>query len=175
MALKAGYYGVKKSVIDLITSLVGNVAIKSIGGGLALSEEDELSVDTGDGLTVSEAGKLLADIDTETMEFKTGKLAAKIPQVSGGNFIDEANIIATDSAVSSLSYTATNDCYISLYLVPTTDARVKINNVDVANMSAPQNMAYGAPVIIPLKKNDVVNVTGLNATYASNYKVFGLK
>lgn len=42
MALKAGYYGVKKFFIDLIESLV---PIKSIGSGLVLSDEGELSLD----------------------------------------------------------------------------------------------------------------------------------
>ena len=81
MALKAGYKGIKKSVLETLMSLAGSVVIKSIGDGLTLSEAGELSAnvnDVGDGLTLSEAGELSADIDTSTMEFKEGKLAAKI-------------------------------------------------------------------------------------------------
>lgn len=78
MALKAGYKGVKKSVLDSLLSLLGSVVIKDIGDGLALDSDGELSVDVGDGLTFGLDGELSADIDTDTMEFKDGKLAAKI-------------------------------------------------------------------------------------------------
>ena len=61
MALKAGYYGVKKSLLDIITGLAGSKIIKSIGNGLNLTD----------------AGALSTDIDTDTMEYKNGKLAAK--------------------------------------------------------------------------------------------------
>ena len=74
MALKAGYKGIKKSVLDALMVLKGSKIIKSIGNGLSLSD----------------AGALAADIDTETMEFKEGKLAAKIP---------------TGATVKSITYT----------------------------------------------------------------------
>lgn len=61
MALKAGYIGVKKSMLGLINSIASAKIIKTIGNGLKLTS----------------AGTLSADIDTETMEFKNGKLAAK--------------------------------------------------------------------------------------------------
>ena len=61
MALKAGYYGVKKSVLAFVNSLTNAKIIKSIGDGLAFSD----------------AGALSADIDNATMEFKNGKIAAK--------------------------------------------------------------------------------------------------
>lgn len=62
MALKAGYNGIKKSVLDSLMSLLGAKVIKTIGNGLSLSD----------------AGALAADIDSDTMEFKEGKLAAKV-------------------------------------------------------------------------------------------------
>lgn len=66
MALKAGYKGIKKSFADKLATLLSAKVIKSIGNGLSLSEQ----------------GALAAEIDTETMEFKTGKLAAKLPTIS---------------------------------------------------------------------------------------------
>lgn len=81
MALKAGYKGIKKSVLETLMSLAGSVVIKSVGDGLTLSEAGELSADVndvGNGLTLSESGEASVDIDTSTMEFKDGKLAAKI-------------------------------------------------------------------------------------------------
>lgn len=61
MALRAGYYGIKKNVLSTISKLAGAKVIKTIG----------------DGLKLTAAGKLSCDIDTDTMEFKAGKLAAK--------------------------------------------------------------------------------------------------
>lgn len=61
MALRAGYYGVKKNVVSAIAGLSGAKIIKTIG----------------DGLKLTNAGKLSCDIDTDTMEFKAGKLSAK--------------------------------------------------------------------------------------------------
>ena len=61
MALRAGYYGVKKSMLAAISSLAGAKIIKTIGNGLNLSN----------------AGTLKVDIDADTMEFINGKLAVK--------------------------------------------------------------------------------------------------
>lgn len=58
MALKAGYKGVKNSLMYFIESLVGSKVIKSIGDGLSLSEAGELEVDIGDGLDIDESDKL---------------------------------------------------------------------------------------------------------------------
>lgn len=81
MALKAGYKGVKKSVLDSLLTLLGSVVIKEIGDGLTLDSDGELFADindVGDGLTLSESGTASVDIDTDTMEFtETGKLACK--------------------------------------------------------------------------------------------------
>lgn len=61
MALRAGYIGIKKSLLNTIKGLSGAKIIKTIGNGLKLTA----------------AGQLSADIDTDTMEFKAGKLSAK--------------------------------------------------------------------------------------------------
>ena len=68
MALKAGYKGIKKSVLESLISLLGSKVIKSIGDGLSLSEE----------------GALATSIDTDTMEYKDHKLAAKLPVIPSG-------------------------------------------------------------------------------------------
>jgi len=66
MALKAGYVGIKKSMLGVINSLAGAKLIKTIG----------------DGLKLTSAGKLSADINPETMEFKSGKISAKATVVN---------------------------------------------------------------------------------------------
>lgn len=65
MALRAGYYGLKKSMISFISSLSDAKIIKNIGNGLKLTN----------------AGALSAEIDSATMEFKNGKIAAKAVSV----------------------------------------------------------------------------------------------
>lgn len=62
MALRSGYYGVKKNLLNIITKLSDNKIIKNIGNGLKLTNTGSLSV----------------DIDTDSMKFLTnGKLASK--------------------------------------------------------------------------------------------------
>ena len=82
MALKAGYKGIKKSVLDSLLTLLGSVVIKEIGDGLTLDTDGELSADindVGDGLTLSESGTASVDIDSNTMEFtEDGKLKSKV-------------------------------------------------------------------------------------------------
>ena len=69
MALKAGYYGLKNSIIAILEKLAsdmsGAVIVKSVGDGLDISEEGELSAEIksiGDGLSLSEEGELSAEI-----------------------------------------------------------------------------------------------------------------
>lgn len=45
MALKAGYIGIKKSMLGLINNLSGAKVIKTIGDGLVLSDDGTLSTD----------------------------------------------------------------------------------------------------------------------------------
>ena len=83
MALRAGYYGIKKNVLAAISNLSGAKIIKSIG----------------DGLKLTSAGKLSCDIDTDTMEFKAGKLSAKgkgsLDLIAGTNVISEMTALMT--------------------------------------------------------------------------------
>lgn len=76
MALKAGYYGVKKSLIGAINSLLSAKIIKSIGDGLDLTPEGELGVKVGENLEVDEDGNLNCTASGgktySTSEFDTG-------------------------------------------------------------------------------------------------------
>ena len=62
MALKAGYKGVKNSLVSFIESLVGSKVIKSIGDGLSLSDAGELELDIGDGLEIDASDELVVKI-----------------------------------------------------------------------------------------------------------------
>lgn len=97
MALRAGYYGVKKSILDAISGLSGAKIIKTIG----------------DGLKLTAAGKLSCDIDTTTMEFKNGKLASK------GSGMERTSVYATLTSASGtveLTHSIENGTFIEFIL-----------------------------------------------------------
>lgn len=110
MALRAGYYGVKKSILEAISRLSGAKIIKTIG----------------DGLKLTTAGKLSCDIDSETMEFKNGKLSSKGSGMTKKSVFSTltsaaATIELTDSIASGtfIEFILTDgSTYDSSYLVP---------------------------------------------------------
>lgn len=97
MALRAGYYGLKNTVKKKLEKLAADTAgmkiIKTIGNGLKLTS----------------AGTLSADIDTDTMEFKSGKLASKATaldyltteQNTGVKWVDGKDIYRKSYSVKS--------------------------------------------------------------------------
>lgn len=105
MALKAGYYGVKRSVLRVIEGLAGSKIIKSIGNGLKLTN----------------AGTLSVDIDTDTMEFKNGKLSGKaglydfqnIVFETGQKWIDGKNIYGKSYSFDTVTDNMTIDSALS--------------------------------------------------------------
>lgn len=154
MALRAGYYGIKKSLLDTITGLVGSKVIKSIGNGLALTD----------------AGELSTDIDTNTMEYLNGKLAAKsvnwdfatenaVP--TGQKWIDGkelyCRVVVFDNPVSVPAYTS-GTAGTQKIACPDADVLDKV------------------PICLPIGYNWQVIPLGLNVgvnsdgdLYASNY------
>lgn len=104
MALKAGYKGIKKSVLESLLSLLGSKVIKSIGDGLSLSSE----------------GALATDIDTDTMEYKNHKLAAKTPVLPPSFEMDLLSGSDTYNPVASTSdidLSQVIDDYDMLYVI----------------------------------------------------------
>lgn len=70
MALKAGYHGIKKSLLDKLLQMSGALIIKSLGSALSLSDAGKLSVDT-DGVTINVVdGKLVADIPSSGLDYE---------------------------------------------------------------------------------------------------------
>lgn len=100
MALKAGYKGVKKSVLESLVSLLGSKVIKSVGDGLSLSEE----------------GALATNIDTDTMEYKDHKLAAKLPVIPSGYEV-ELLFDAEGTPTTSITLSESLDDYDAVMLV----------------------------------------------------------
>lgn len=88
MALKAGYYGIKKAFKDAIESLIANTAdmlvIKSLDDALTLSNEGELSVD--DASTSTKGIVQLDDEPTEDSEnaITSGAIFIALQNVGSG-------------------------------------------------------------------------------------------
>lgn len=72
MALKAGYNGVKKSVLDKLLQMSGALIIKSLGTALSLSDAGELRV-----RNASDSHSGVVQPDGETTSIVEGKLVSK--------------------------------------------------------------------------------------------------
>lgn len=75
MALKAGYYGIKKSVLDKLLQMSGALIIKSLGTALSLSDAGELSVSAA-----SDTAPGVVQPDGETIFIENGLLKATASQ-----------------------------------------------------------------------------------------------
>lgn len=80
MALRAGYYGIKKSLLSKISQLSGAVIIKSIGSGLTLSEAGELSSDS--------SGTTEIDLDFSTFT----------------DYVENASVMTVSKTADSVSF-----------------------------------------------------------------------
>lgn len=116
MALRAGYYGVKKNLLSVINKLSGAKVIKTIG----------------DGLKLTSAGKLSCDIDTETMEFKNGKLAAKA--TSGINLTPLISGPITASGEVTLLDDLNNYDMLEIVTQSTADGRSMVGHIMVSTL-----------------------------------------
>lgn len=108
MALKAGYYGVKKSIIDIVKSLGSLVLVKDIGDGLDYDEETgELSSDIksiGDGLELDENGELNAlakGTNYSFTEFDTGETWINGEPIKGRVYKVKANELELGTVTSN--------------------------------------------------------------------------
>ena len=92
-----------------------------------------------------------------------------------GVFVDTDNVIkSTTTFTSSMSYTATEDCFIPFYIVMSgSDGVIKIDNKKVAGFIATSTVGYSAAYY--LKKGQTISVTGTHASYPSDYTVYGIK
>lgn len=72
MALKAGYHGIKKSLLDKLLQMSGALVIKSLGTALSLSDAGELRV-----RNASDSHSGVIQPDGETTSIVDGKLVSK--------------------------------------------------------------------------------------------------
>ena len=92
-----------------------------------------------------------------------------------GTFIDTSNVVkSTTTFTSSMSYTATEDCYISFYLVASgSDGLIKIDTKKVGGFYTASTTGYSCGFY--LKKGQIIAVTGAHSGYSSDYTVYGVQ
>ena len=134
MALKAGYYGIKKAFKDTIESLIANTSdmliIKSLDDTLSLSDDGELSVDDA-----STSGKGIVQLDAE-------------PTKDSGNAITSGAVFealaAVGSGVKIVTKEGTTNAYAWLYPVDADNNVLKPSEVVLLAAYAYIDMS-GAP------------------------------
>ena len=112
----------------------------------------------------------LEEIDANTSEENiAGALALK--ELKNSRFIDTTNVLKSETITASGSYTATQDCYVTIYSYGTNKtgygAITTINGIAMCNTLS---KAESHP-IVPLKKGQVF---GWNSYTAGNLQVFGM-
>lgn len=93
-----------------------------------------------------------------------------------GTFIDTNNIIQSSTAFqSTMSYTATEDCYITFYLVGNNNSSAQIlidNNWIASNY---YDGTYGNGIGFYLKNGQTISVSGTASNIDSAYMVYGIQ
>lgn len=112
----------------------------------------------------------LEEIDANTSSNNVaGALALK--ELKNSRFIDTTNVLKSETITASGSYTATQDCYVTIYSYGTNKtgygAITTINGIAMCNTLS---KAESHP-IVPLKKGQVF---GWNGYTAGNLQVFGM-
>ena len=93
-----------------------------------------------------------------------------------GAFIDTDNVIkATTTFYTSMTYTATEDCYIEFYLVIATNGsstQIRIDGKEVGKFY--RTSIAGDTQGFFVKKGQVVSVSNAHSSYDSSYVVYGI-
>lgn len=114
---------------------------------------------------------------TVTDDSVNGKTVVDISGGGGnvyGAFIDTNRLLVSKTTFrGSMSYTATEDCFVVFYIVPTLNdtTRIKIDGNDVSDWW--RGTLITDTALIPVKKGQVLSVTNANTSYDSSYFVYG--
>ena len=128
---------------------------------------------SGDKVTVTQTVTEGTEIGSIKVNNDTTKLYA--PASDAKVFIDTANKITSGDMKTSFEYTATQDCFISLYVVGRAgvDGSLKIDNQSVGGW------IFGGTTATTfhfyLKAGQVITASNLDTTYNSGYNVYALK
>ena len=159
MAQKAGEgrYGITRKLYLKLKNMVG-LSPESIGGGLTIANS-KIMVDVGTGLEIGSNGKLNA-------------IAS-----GGGGFIDTSNVITSGTFTTSLSYTATADCFIVFKLAAVASgagANAYLNGELIAAVYSSASGVHANTFCIPLKTGDVFTASNTYVDDPMAYKVYGV-
>lgn len=93
-----------------------------------------------------------------------------------GLFIDTDNVIKSRTQFyGSMNYTATEDCYVGIYIVGVAGNGVSILINNQLITSFYYNATLGDGILYPLKKGQTLSVSGVTTQYESNYIVYGIQ
>lgn len=167
MALKAGYYGLKKKMVDKLTKLTG---IYSIGSGLNLSSAGALSVKNA---TTSQKGIVqLDEVPTDgssNVPTSDGVYDALATKQNVLTFDDEPTSLSTNPVKSGGVYDAIQD--VSNFYKEVRTGRFEFDN---SNLSSPVEVTFDTPweeftassvVFI------ILQFEGGNSTYVYTYSI----
>lgn len=93
-----------------------------------------------------------------------------------GVFIDTDSLLVPQTAFrGSMSYTATEDCFVEFYIVPILNdtTRIRIDGKTVSDWW--RGTLITDTALIPVKKGQVVSVDNANTSYDSSYSVYGVQ
>lgn len=91
-----------------------------------------------------------------------------------GMFIDTNNIIVPLTEYkSSMTYTATEDCYVILYTVFGSNTTIRINSEIVGNFDGSGNL--GITNNFYLKNGQTISVANASSSYNSYYIIYGIQ
>lgn len=175
MALRAGYIGIKKTMLGVINSLSDAKIIKSVTGGLKLTSAGALSVNYGKGLKV-EGGKLIgtggAFEAIQTGEITLPATASTLTDSIELDFIPD--IITVDAPLTDKA----SNCYysklvspgISFWYIPD-ETKQELNNT-TPNMphAAGLHIAEVYENTFKMKTGNGSNTIGRTVTYTA-YKL----
>lgn len=121
MALRAGYYGIKKRLIAAIQSFMtdhaDDVSIKSIGDGLTLSEAGQLSAGaTSINYSTTEQNTGVKWTDGKDIYQKTYEIATTTEVDQSGKFLTEISDYASFETVISAYAIGKNSANLLAYL-----------------------------------------------------------
>ena len=119
-----------------------------------------------------------AEFDLLSADEKTGIInvtdEAGTASIINGVFVDTNNVIISLTEYKpSMTYTATEDCYIVLYTVFGSNTTIHIDSEIVGNFDGSGN--FGITNNFYLKKGQTISVTNASSSYNSYYIVYGIQ
>lgn len=139
-------------------------------GGHTIVDENGTAMTQRSGLQFDGATVTDDSVNDKTVVTITG---------GGGNvygaFIDTSReLVSYTTFRGSMTYTATEDCFVAFYMVNKANdtTRIQIGGVDVAEWG--RSSIIPDTAIIPVKKGQVVSVANADSSYDSGYWVFGV-